>query len=71
MVISLAISEIQISDSSKHGGESKYSMLSSVYQDVPCLSMTCNSSEPFLVKDVSLYLSLSGIFTNMGNWIIH
>ena len=30
----LAISEIQISDSSKHGGGSKYSILSSAYRDV-------------------------------------
>ena len=69
-VISLAISEIQISDSSKCGGGSKYSTLSSTYQDVPCPSMTCNSNQPFLIKDLSLYLSLSGILTNMGIWII-
>ena len=69
-VISLAISEIQISDSSKCGGGNKYSTLSSAYQDIPCLSMTCNSNEPFLLKDLSLYLSLSGTLTNMGIWII-
>ena len=69
-VISLAIPEIQISDSSKHGGGSKYSTLSSAYQDIPCLSMACNSNEPFLIKDLSLYLSLSGILTDMGIWII-
>ena len=57
MVISLAISEIQISDSSKHGGGSKYSTLSSAYQDVTCLSMTCNSNEPFSLRIlVSIYL---------------
>ena len=69
-VISLAISEIQISDSSKCGGGSKYSTLSSAYQDVPCLSMTCNSNEPFLIKDFSMYLSLSGTLTDMDIWII-
>ena len=69
-VISLAISEIQIYDSSKCGGGSKYSTLSSAYQDISCLSMTCNSNEPFLIKDLSLYLSLSGTLTNMGIWII-
>ena len=65
-VSSLAISEIQISGSSKHGGGSKYSILSSAYQDVPCLSMTCNSKEPFFIKDLSLHLSLSGTLTDMG-----
>ena len=70
MVILLAISEIQISDSSKCGGGSKYSTLSSAYQDIPCLSMTCSSNELVLIKDLSRYLSLSGTLTNMGNWII-
>ena len=63
-------SEIQISDSSKLGEGSKYSTLSSAYQDIPCLSMTCNSKEPFLIKDLSLYLSLSGTLTDIGIWII-
>ena len=70
MVILLAISEIQIFNSFKHGGGSRYSALSSAYQDVPCLSMTCNSNEPFLIKDLSLYLFLSGTLTDMGNLII-
>ena len=70
MVISLAISEIQIFDSSKHGGGSRYSTLSSAHQDVLCLSMTCNSNEPVPIKDLSLYLSLCGTLTNMGIWII-
>ena len=69
-VIALAISEIQISDSSKCAGGSKYSTLSSAYQDIPCLIMTCNSNESFLIKDLSLYLFLSGTLTNMGIWII-
>ena len=70
IVISLAISEIQISDSSKCGSGSKYSTLSSAYQDILYLSMMCNSNEPVLIKDLSLYLSLSGTLTNMGIWII-
>ena len=69
-VISRAISDIQISDSSKCGGGRKYSTLSSAYQDIPCLNMTCYSNEPFLIMDLSLYLSLSGTLTDMGIWII-
>ena len=45
-------------------------MLSSAYQDDPCLSMTCNSNDLFLIKFLSLYLSLNGTLTNIDNCII-
>ena len=70
MVISLAIFCNWISDSSKCGGGSKYSILFSAYQDVPCLSITCNNNDLFLIKYLNLYLSLSWTLTDIGNCII-
>ena len=66
----LAIVCKQISESSKQGGGSKYSLLSKAYHDVPCLSITCSNNDLFLIMHLSLNLSLNGIITDVGKCII-